>query len=108
MECVTITTLADLNIVIDRYIRTRFENYLQTADKTKTIKQYMYRMMFETLDVSSINYDTLHITLVIRVRREMLEFIDRIYQLKGDEVELGKVEEYLTGYYIQAYLFSQL
>ena len=112
MTCVTITTLCELNDAVDRYIQTKFDQYLiqcATPVKIKTIEQYMYRMIFESIDISKINYDVLNIqTIILKVRREMLNFVDQVYQLHGDERELGKVEEYLTGYYIQAYLLSQL
>jgi hypothetical protein len=113
----TVTTLCELNEVVDQFIRKQFDHSMLHGsgkegiriEKFKCLEKYIYFVVFETLDIAKINYGTLNIeSILIRVRREMTDFVDTVYDLEGNERELGILEENLTGYYIQAYIFSKL
>jgi hypothetical protein len=114
---VTINTLAELNDVVDKFIRKQFDRNMCYGcgkegiqiERFTSLEKYVHFIVFETLDISKINYDTLNIrSILIRVRREMIDFVDKVYQLEGNESELGILEENLTGYYIQSYIISKL
>ena len=113
----SITTMDELKHVVEQFIKIKFDEALANGigklgikvSNFDTLDKLIYYTVYETIDVSKINYDMLGIvSIYIRVRREMLSFVENIYQLNGDERELGIVEEHLTGYYIQSYLMTKI
>ena len=107
-----IQSVCDLNRVVNKFIRERFNEEtfhghgqpFIKVEQFESLEQYIHLMVFVTLDVSNIHNDTLNIQYISNyVKREMLLFIHHSYQLnKSDEVEQN-----LLGFYILAYLYNK-
>lgn len=118
----SITTLSELNVVLEEYIHYTFDDILKSGigerysciqkDKYlyKPMRIFMYHTVLETIDCDKITYSTMRIrTIYLVVRRQMLDFIKRIMCIEDeDHSVLGTVEENLLGYYVYAYLHEKL
>jgi hypothetical protein len=112
-----VTTMEELNGVVERFIRMKFNETLSAGTGKvcinvnifNTLDKFVYYTVHETIDITAINYNTLGIeSIYICVRRDMLAFIEHTYELNGNERELGIVEQYLVGYYILSYIMTRM
>ena len=119
---IEITNLSHLNRLLEEFIQSTFEDILKTGTGnressvqtdtylTKPLHTFIYHIVLKTVIWDKIDYSTMKIrTIYLDVRRQMLNFIQRVMCIEEDDHSLlGTVEEKLLGYYVYAYLHEKL